>query len=485
MSVFSMIKRGRQQAREHNAKRAEKEKEEAVKLPYKHVVTHAASDALSGVPSSWKHDDKHRIMEQNKRRTAIMDGETNMAGMPRVGSSLTYGSFASVYATPVVPLPRNYSYNNIPTSWREQLANFQDDRSSFAHSGSVATSKGKEPEYIRSSSSTGPFASLSPGQSSTVSSNGALFNSSSTNLSASDDDSELKEKIVNHRSQGLGYRPSLSQQSSSSSEKSYRTHLTSSGTTIEAPVKADRHYPPPAQSTYFSAPRPLARRTPVADTSIPPITAVAERTGSTASSSDASGQVYDPPSIASIGVAIAPPRLPLSVERPSPPPLTEDRVASQQRRNKIQTSTTTTPLIQAPRRFSMDQFKASTDIIAERPNRQSVPPAAPQAQKRRRRLSKSRPPSVNESETKMSIETVRPTRPNSTATPIASGFDFGQMGLAVQQKVEEPTVVVTSELVQKHSGKLSKRREARSNSKERWSFRLNPFGSKTPAIVAH
>lgn len=172
MSVFSLIKRGRAQAKEHNAKKAEKAKEESVKLPYKHVVSHAALDALSGAPSSWKHADRPKIMEQNKRRTAMVANETNMAGMPRVGSSLSYVSYASVYATPVVPLPKNYSYSNIPTSWREHTTDSQERVDYSVHAGSVGSSKGKEPEYIQPSVPVVLAPRLSPTQPSSVSSKG-------------------------------------------------------------------------------------------------------------------------------------------------------------------------------------------------------------------------------------------------------------------------------------------------------------------------
>jgi hypothetical protein len=122
MSVFSIIKRGREQAKEHNAKQAERVKEESVKLPYRHVPTHAAVDALATAPASWKHDDRSKIREQNRRRSAMAASAHGNGGLPRVGSSLTHVSYPSVYATPVVPLPKNYSYNSIPSSWRERMA---------------------------------------------------------------------------------------------------------------------------------------------------------------------------------------------------------------------------------------------------------------------------------------------------------------------------------------------------------------------------
>ncbi|KAJ8126818.1 hypothetical protein O1611_g6820 [Lasiodiplodia mahajangana] len=121
MSVFSIIKRGRAQAKEHSAKQADKDKSEAVKLPYKHVPTHAATDALATAPASWKHDDRSKIREQNRRRSA-MAANGSHGGLPRVGSTLSHVSYPSVYANPVVPLPKNYSYSSIPSSWRERMA---------------------------------------------------------------------------------------------------------------------------------------------------------------------------------------------------------------------------------------------------------------------------------------------------------------------------------------------------------------------------
>lgn len=87
--------------------------------------------------------------------------------------------------------------------------------------------------------------------------------------------------------------------------------------------------------------------------------------------------------------------------------------------------------------------------------------------------------------TKMSIETVRPTRSSLTASPFLNGLDFGQTDPPVQRKVEEPAAVVTSEFVRKTPGKLIKNPEAKRSPKARWDFRFNPFGGKTHAVAAH
>ncbi|KAI1210002.1 uncharacterized protein F4807DRAFT_81531 [Annulohypoxylon truncatum] len=479
MSVFSIIKRGRAQAKEHNAKQAEKAKEEAVKLPYRHVVTHAASDALSGAPSGWKHVDRPRIMEQNRRRTAIMANNPNTAGLPRVGSSLSYVSYASVYGTPVVPLPKNYSYNNVPTSWRDQLANSHEGPEYFSLTGSGGSTKGKEPEHVRVPPSMGPAPRLSPGQSSTISSKGISRDGSTGNLSSSDDDLEMKTRIViNRRPQSLAYHSSVSQQSTTSSEKSYRTPLTSAGTGNEPAAKTDRYYPPRAHSTYFSAPRPLSRRPPVAETPVPPAS-VTERSNSTASSSTTSGHFSTASSTASIGLAIASPQSPIAIESPSALPAAEDRIASERKRK---TTTTSEPQIQSARRASAGHIKPPTDISTIKTSKEVITPETPPTQRRRRRLSKSRPPSEDIS--RMSADTVRPSGPSLSATaPTASNFD--KVGNITQQKVEEITVVTTSGSVRKTHGKLSKKPETKETKQSRkgW-FSLRP-SSKTPTIAAH
>ncbi|KAK1965049.1 hypothetical protein LY78DRAFT_581212 [Colletotrichum sublineola] len=125
MSVFSLIKRSRQEAKEHKKKQAEKIVEPP-KEPYRHVPTHAAVDALSGAPSSFKHEDRPKIMEQNWRRSNMAaSGLTKMPrpSLPRVSSSLSHVTYPSNNATPMSIMPRAYSYSGAPPSalfWQER-----------------------------------------------------------------------------------------------------------------------------------------------------------------------------------------------------------------------------------------------------------------------------------------------------------------------------------------------------------------------------
>ncbi|TVY75810.1 hypothetical protein LSUE1_G006559 [Lachnellula suecica] len=111
MSVFSKISLSRKAAKAHKAKVAEKE-EVPVKAPYKHVPTHAAVDALSGAPSSWKHEDRPKIQEHHKRRSQL--------AVSRTQSTLSTTSYLNSAAGPssgAPPLPRNSSYSSYNPTW--------------------------------------------------------------------------------------------------------------------------------------------------------------------------------------------------------------------------------------------------------------------------------------------------------------------------------------------------------------------------------
>lgn len=157
MSVFSMIKRGRQAAKEHRAEQAKKEKEEAQKAPYKHIPRHAAIDALSGGPAGWKENDRRRIVEQNKRRSAMTTSGVGMsgfmtpvhAGMPRTHSALSHVSYPSSSASPVVQLPRAYSYSSMPPGWTSHAREI-----SYSPIDMVTSLKGKEVERVLDSART-------------------------------------------------------------------------------------------------------------------------------------------------------------------------------------------------------------------------------------------------------------------------------------------------------------------------------------------
>lgn len=154
MSVFSRIKRGRQAAKEHNAKQAEMQKKEEEKTPYRHIPSHAAIDALSGGPATWRETDRPKILEQNRRRSAMTASGVGMGtgmmtpvhvGMPRVNSALSHVSYPSLYASPVVQVPRTYSYSSMQhPGWNNHGGEVV-----YSHVGpSGGSVKGKEVERV-------------------------------------------------------------------------------------------------------------------------------------------------------------------------------------------------------------------------------------------------------------------------------------------------------------------------------------------------
>lgn len=130
MSVFNVMKKGREQAKQHNANEAEKAKEVATKAPYKHVPTHAATDALSGAPANWQEDYRRRIKEQNqKRNSRVSTPEPKRGNMPRVSSSLSNVSYPPDQPGPFVPTHRVHASLNLPTN-RQYESNMSPSRSS-------------------------------------------------------------------------------------------------------------------------------------------------------------------------------------------------------------------------------------------------------------------------------------------------------------------------------------------------------------------
>lgn len=96
MSIFSKIKGAKKAANKHKEEKARQSPTMVrdAPAPYRHIPTHAAVDALSGAPSSWKEEDRSAIKAQHKRRSMMTRAESGMS---------TYHGNASY---------NNSSYNN-------------------------------------------------------------------------------------------------------------------------------------------------------------------------------------------------------------------------------------------------------------------------------------------------------------------------------------------------------------------------------------
>ncbi|QSZ30956.1 hypothetical protein DSL72_000515 [Monilinia vaccinii-corymbosi] len=115
MSIFSKIKSSKKAAKQHKEKvnveqQQQKQAEAAVaKTPYKHLPAHAAFDALSGAPSSWKNEDRSKIRAHHKRRSQMTLSRTN--------SSLSFVSSTSG----ATPSPRTAGHDSSNPTWNDRV----------------------------------------------------------------------------------------------------------------------------------------------------------------------------------------------------------------------------------------------------------------------------------------------------------------------------------------------------------------------------
>ncbi|KAH8889831.1 hypothetical protein GQ53DRAFT_197919 [Thozetella sp. PMI_491] len=270
MSVFSIIKKGHRAAKDHKAEQAEKERKAQATAPYKHVPKHAAIDALSGGPASYREADRARIVEQNRRRSAMTASGMGMSGMmtpvhsgmPRTNSSLSYVSYPSAYASPVVQMPRAYSYQSMNPGWSHQGGEMS--YSPMDHPN-IMTSKGKEVERVLTDSGRGSRSSSKgsshriPVEAPSSSKDGGVSPvGSSSGSTSSQDDLEMKPAMPASGTTP----PRATRPTSEVPDYFHRLHPSSHARRTSDPAHNPNYYPPQARNPYpqnASRPGPPSR----------------------------------------------------------------------------------------------------------------------------------------------------------------------------------------------------------------------------------
>lgn len=108
MSIFSKIKGAKKAADQHKQAKASEvpaEKKD-VPIPYRHVPTHAAVDALTGAPASWREEDRAAIKHQHKRRSMMTRNSSTLSGTLYPSSSYTGSDFSSYGMMPAASSSR-------------------------------------------------------------------------------------------------------------------------------------------------------------------------------------------------------------------------------------------------------------------------------------------------------------------------------------------------------------------------------------------
>ncbi|KAL8857605.1 MAG: hypothetical protein Q9178_005770 [Gyalolechia marmorata] len=97
MSIFSKIKGAKKAADKHKqAKSTEVPVEiKDTPVPYRHIPTHAAVDALTGAPASWREEDRAAIKHQHKRRSMMTRNSSTLSGTLHPSSSYTGSDFSN------------------------------------------------------------------------------------------------------------------------------------------------------------------------------------------------------------------------------------------------------------------------------------------------------------------------------------------------------------------------------------------------------
>ena len=194
MSIFSKIKGAKKAAKDHKqAQQGAGVAPEIVDkpIPYKHVPTHAAIDAMAGAPASYKEADQAEIKATNEKRRSMMTQNSSAASTTlntTLNRNSSYGSTSNFsYSRPMPPrleqrrsYGANGGYYNNGTSSGYQT--FQP---------SPLASKGIVSQYICYNDSA---ANLSEGPSPT----GSLNESSSSSSSRQSTPLDLRQCLADH-----------------------------------------------------------------------------------------------------------------------------------------------------------------------------------------------------------------------------------------------------------------------------------------------
>ncbi|KAL9027128.1 MAG: hypothetical protein Q9196_004304, partial [Gyalolechia fulgens] len=108
MSIFAKIKGAKKAADKHKQAKASEvpvEKKD-IPVPYRHVPTHAAVDALTGAPSSWREEDRAAIKHQHKRRSMMTRNSSAISGALYPSSGYTGSDFSSYGMMPAASSSR-------------------------------------------------------------------------------------------------------------------------------------------------------------------------------------------------------------------------------------------------------------------------------------------------------------------------------------------------------------------------------------------
>ncbi|CAD6447743.1 d927eb9d-8b65-47ad-96d1-0f00a28cb735 [Sclerotinia trifoliorum] len=208
MSIFSKIKGSKKAAQQHKEKtiadenQQKKSEQEVAKVPYKHIPTHAAIDALSGAPSSWKNEDRTKIREHHKRRGQMTISRTHSA-LSTVSSMSN-----TIESNSVIPSsPRAISHDSYNPTWNNRVG----DMSYLTEKLQSRTQPPTKPQHsnhgIDSAIGRSPLSSRGQSEATSPATSSRNSTKTSSSSSSSCDDLEIASSVPRRLQPRHSFRP--------------------------------------------------------------------------------------------------------------------------------------------------------------------------------------------------------------------------------------------------------------------------------------
>ena len=101
MAIFSRLRKAKQAADNQKGKMAATAESKPPAAPYKHIPTHAASDALLGAPATWREQDKKAIQDQHLKRAQsnLARNRSSLSNVTTLNHDQTFTSSDRAHAT--------------------------------------------------------------------------------------------------------------------------------------------------------------------------------------------------------------------------------------------------------------------------------------------------------------------------------------------------------------------------------------------------
>jgi hypothetical protein len=149
MSFWGKLRKAKRAADNQKDKNAAAADSKPKPAPYRHVPTHAATDALLGAPATWREEDKKAIQAQHQRRSQynMSRNPSSLSNVTTLNRDQSFTSKDYIHGVPdfrnhyprdrtsAISVPRKGQLTSNPSTNRSSLrSQFSPPEPSFGHS---------------------------------------------------------------------------------------------------------------------------------------------------------------------------------------------------------------------------------------------------------------------------------------------------------------------------------------------------------------